>query len=279
MAAGLALLAALSFGTSDFAAGLASRRFSSGSVTGVAQAVGLLVAAAAVVLVPGSGPGATALGWGAVSGLGSALGLLSLFHGLAVARFSVVATLSAVLVAVIPALVGLASGNQLSTGGFVGIAIAVPAIGLVSWQRGGSGDGAARAGVLYGVLAGLGLSVLFIGLDQAGTAAGAWPLVPSQAVSLVVVAPFAARGFTTAGRPSRTVAALMVGAGVLAGVGNLLFLAATGHGQLAVVSVITAMYPGVAVLLARALLSERWTRLQATGLLTATAAVALVSAG
>lgn len=279
MAVVLALLAALTFGTSDFAAGLASRRFSSGSVTGVAQAAGLLVAAVAVLVAPGTGPSATALGWGAVSGLGGALGLLSLFHGLAVARFSVVATLSAVLVAAIPVLVGLVLGDHLSLRGFVGIAVAVPAIGLVSWHRGGSDDGAARAGVLYGVLAGLGLSVLFIGLDRAGTAAGAWPLVPSQAVSLLLVAPFALRGFDTAGRPSRSVLALMLGAGLLAGAGNLLFLAATGSGQLAIVSVVTAMYPGIAVLLARAFLSERWTRLQATGLITAAAAIALVSTG
>ena len=279
MAAVLALLAALTFGTSDFAAGLASRRFASGPVTGVTQAAGLLVAGVAVLGVPGFGPCATARGWGAMSGLGSALGLLALFHGLAVARFSVVATLSAVLVAVIPALVGLILGNHLSTGGFAGIAIAVPAIGLVAWHRGGPDDGAARAGVLYGVLAGLGLSLLFIGLDRAGTAAGAWPLVPSQAVSLLLVAPFAVRGFISSGRPSRPAGALMLAAGVLAGVGNLLFLAATGRGQLAIVSVITAMYPAVAVLLARAFLSERWTRLQATGLIIAAAAVALVALG
>ena len=279
MAVTLALLAALSFGTSDFAAGLASRRFSSGSVTGAAQAVGLLVAGMAVLVVPGDGPSTTALAWGALSGLGSAFGLLALFHGLAVARFSVVATLSAVLVAAIPALVGLVLGNHLSTRGFVGIAIALPAIGLVSWHRGGSDAGAARAGVLYGVLAGLGLSVLFIGLDRAGTAAGAWPLVSSQVVSLLLVAPFAVRGFVTSGRLSRSVGTLMVVAGLLAGLGNLLFLVATGSGELAIVSVVTAMYPGVAVLLARAFLSERWTRLQATGLVTAALAVALVSAG
>lgn len=101
-AAWLALLASLAFGSSDFVAGLASRKFPSGSVTGVTQAVGLLVAVAAVVVVPGVGPTASAQCWGAISGVGGALGLLSLFHGLAVARMSVVATVSAVLTVVIP---------------------------------------------------------------------------------------------------------------------------------------------------------------------------------
>jgi EamA domain-containing membrane protein RarD len=39
------------------------------------------------------------------------------------------------------------------------------------------------------------------------------------------------------------------------------------------------MYPAVAVLMARAFLSERWIRLQATGLIIAAAAVALVALG
>ena len=52
----------------------------------------------------------------------------------------------------------------------------------------------------------------------------------------------------------------------LSGTANLLFLAATGRGPLAVVAVLTALCPGITVLLARAVLAERWTRLQAVGL-------------
>ncbi len=275
----LGLLAAVAYGTSDFAAGLASRRFAPGPVTGVAQALGLITAAAAVLLFPGVGPRAAVLGWGAVSGLGSALGTLSLYHGLSVARMSVVAALSAVLTAVIPGIVGLALGDHLTIGAAAGIVIAIPAIGLVSWQPQPAERSAARAGLLYGALAGLGFALLFIALDRAGTRAGAWPLIPGQVVALLLIAPFAYRGLPRAGRPSRATGALALGAGVLGGVANLLFLAATGHGQLAIVAVLTALYPAVTVLLARALLSERWTRLQACGLLTAAAAIVLVTAG
>jgi drug/metabolite transporter (DMT)-like permease len=277
MAVVFGLLAAAAYGTSDFAAGLASRRYAAGPVTGVAQALGLLTAAAAVILFPGAGPRATALEWGAVSGLGSALGTLSLYHGLSIARMSVVATLSAVLTAVIPAIVGLALGNHLTIGAATGIILAIPAIGLVSWQPQPQRQDSARAGLLYGTLAGLGFALLFIALDRAGTHAGAWPLVPGQLVSLVLVAPFAYRGVIGAGRPSPAAVELALGAGVLSGVANLLFLAATGHGQLAIISVLTALYPAVTVLLARVVLAERWTRLQAAGLLAAGAAIILVT--
>ena len=278
MAVLLALLAAVAYGTSDFAAGVASRRAVAGLVTGVAQILGALTAAAAVVLFPGIGPRAPVLEWGALSGVGSALGTLSLYHGLAVARMSVVATLSAVLTAVVPVLVGLALGNHLSIEAAAGIIVAIPAIALVSWQTRSRDGRAARAGLLYGVLAGLGFALLFIALDRAGTHSGAWPLVPGQLVSVVLIAPFAYRGLATAGRPSSAALALILGVGVLSGAANLLFLAATGHGQLAIVAVLTALYPAVTVLLARFLLAERWTRMQAIGMLSAAAAVILVTA-
>lgn len=278
MAVLLGLMAALAYGTSDFAAGLASRGAAAGLVTGVAQTLGVLTTAAAVLLFPGVGPRATVLEWGALSGVGSALGTLSLYHGLSVARMSVVATLSAVLTAVIPVLVGVALGNHLSIEAAAGTTLAIPAIALVSWQTRPRDRHAARAGLLYGLLAGLGFALLFIALDRAGTHSGAWPLVPGQLVSVVLIVPFAYRGLATAGKPSPAALALMFGVGVLSGVANLLFLAATGHGELAIVAVLTALYPAVTVLLARVFLTERWTRPQAIGLLTAAAAVILVTA-
>lgn len=78
MATVFGLLAALAYGTSDFAAGIASRRYAAGPVTGGEQAFGLLTAVVAVLVFPGAGPSAKALEWGAISGLGSAVGTLSL---------------------------------------------------------------------------------------------------------------------------------------------------------------------------------------------------------
>jgi drug/metabolite transporter (DMT)-like permease len=190
-----------------------------------------------------------------------------------------VATPSAVLTAVIPVIVGLALGNQLSVPTALGIAIAVPAIALVSWHPEPGDRRAARSGLLYGILAGLGFALLFIALDQAGTRSGAWPLVPGELVTLALLLPFGYRGLRAVGRPAANALALTVGAGILSGTANLLFLAATGHGELAIVAVLTALYPAVTVLLARALLAEHWTRIQAAGLLTSAAAIVLVTAG
>jgi drug/metabolite transporter (DMT)-like permease len=276
----LALMASVAYGSSDFAAGLASRRVAPESVAGVVQAVGVLTAICAVAVFPGAGPSMSAVGWGAISGVGSAVALLSLFRGMAVAPISVVATVSAVLVAVVPAIVGVALlGDHLTIAADVGIAIAIPALALVCWQPGSGDRNGGSAGLLYGGVAGLGFALLFIALARAGTKAGAWPLVPSQLASLLLVAPFAYRSFIASPtRPSPPTTALALGAGLLAGFGNMLFLAATGRAQLAIVAVLTALYPAVTVLLARMVLTEKWTLPQAVGLLTAAAAIVLISA-
>lgn len=242
MGALLALLAAVAYGAGDYSNGLASRYFASGPVTATAQAMGLIAAGAAVLLLTHTGPSESTLLWGALSGVGSGVGTFALYHGLSIGRMSLVATLSAVLTAVIPAIVGIASGDHLSLPAAAGILIAVPAIGLVSWQPGGGAAGD-RPGLLFGALAGLGFALLFIALDQAGTRSGAWPLIPGQTVSLLLVTPFALHGLSAAGRPSPRAVRLMLAGGILSGSGNLLFLAATGHGELAIVAVLSALYP------------------------------------
>jgi uncharacterized membrane protein len=272
----LGLLAALAYGSADFVAGVGGRRSSAGRVALIVQPLGLVAAAVALVLFRGAGPSTAALLWGALSGVGSGIGTISLYQGLAVGRMSVVAPLSAVLTAALPAVVGLATGERLSAVGWVGLAVAVPAVALVARQP--HGDEGPRSGARFGVLAGCGFALLFIALDRAGTGAGAWPLLPGQAVAVLVVLPVALRILDPAARWRRAAGPGVV-AGVLGGIANLLFLAATGAGQLAVVAVLTALYPAVTLLLARGLLAERWTRSQAAGLIAAGIAVGLISAG
>jgi drug/metabolite transporter (DMT)-like permease len=272
----LALLSALAYGTSDFVAGAGARRSSVGRVTLIAQPFGLVAAAIAVAVLPADSPDAGALLWGALSGVGSGLGTVSLYQGLAVGRMGVVAPLSAVVTAVVPAVVGLASGERLTAVALIGLGLAVPAVALVSAQRDSSAG--SRSGAVWGVVAGGGFALLFVALDRAGADAGAWPLLPGQAVAVVVVLPFAARLMGAAAR-WRDAAVPGVAAGLLAGTANLLFLTATGAGDLAVVAVLTALYPAVTVVLARGVLGERWTARQVVGLVAAGVAVALITVG
>ncbi|HSP36170.1 MAG TPA: DMT family transporter [Frankiaceae bacterium] len=274
----LGLLAAVTYGAADFFAGVGSRRLAPGPITVLVQTAAVATAGVNVLLVPGVAPTGHVLVWGVVGGVGSALGTLALYRGMALGAMSPVATCSAVLAAIVPAAVGVATGDRLSFLVALGIGIAVPAIALVSWQGGAAATTGLGSGVVYGAVAGLGFGLLFVALDQAGTGSGAWPLLPSAATALLLVLPFA-RG---AGRPNaswRIPALLGLGAGLLGGVSNLLFLRATGVGQLAVVAVLTSLYPVATVVLARVVLHERWTRVQAAGLAISAGAVVLVTLG
>ena len=275
----LALLSALCYGSSDFTAGVGGRRSDPAAITAIAQPFGLIAAAVAVVVLSARSPTAHALWWGALSGVGSGVGTVSLYRGLAVARMSVVAPLSAVLSAALPAVAGLLLGNHLAALAWAGIAIALPAVALVSLQP-GEGHGSRRAGIVTGVIAGTGFALLFIALDRAGTTAGAWPLLPGQVVAVLMVLAWAALARNRPARKTWSQAwRIGVAAGVLSGIANLLYLAATGAGQLAVVAVLAALYPAVTVLLARLTLHERWSRLQIIGLVVSAVAVAAISIG
>jgi drug/metabolite transporter (DMT)-like permease len=273
----LGLLAALAYGTSDFVAGAGGRRSDAIAVTGIAQPFGLLAALVGVVILRKGSPNPSVLEWGALSGVGSGLGTVALYWGLSAGAMNIVSPLAAVISAVVPALVGVALGERLSLLAVVGIVLAVPALVMVSLASGQrhSARGSA-APIAAGLAAGVGFAVLFIGLDQAGTTASAWPLVPGQAVAIVIVALFVARR-----RPRRSTWQTSwrwgIAAGSLSGIANLLYLAATGQGQLAIVAVLTALYPVVTIALAAGLLRESVGRWQAIGLLLAAVSVAMIS--
>jgi uncharacterized membrane protein len=271
----LALFAAIAYGASDFAAGVGGRRASAEAIAILSQPFGLLAAIVAVLVLVADSPSASALAWGALAGVGTGVGTLALYRGFTVGRMSVVAPVSAVLTAALPAVVGVATGDTLTPLRLAGLALAFPAIALVS-GHGRDAEGARESGVWEAVVAGAGFALLFIGLARAGTDSGAWPLVPCEVVAVVAVVVMG----LALGSPGGTWRAAWWPA-VLTGVGggcaNLLYLAATGVGQLSVVAVVTALYPAVTIVLARALLDESWGRLQAVGLGLSAFAVGLIS--
>jgi uncharacterized membrane protein len=272
----LGLVSALCYGTSDFVAGLGGRRASAGAVAFLGQPFALIVTLVALALFQGSGPTASILLWGGISGVGNGLGTFALYRGLAIGQMSVVAPLSAVLTALVPAAVGLGAGERLSLIEGAGIALAVPAILLVSAQ--GRSAPVRASGVLEGVLAGAAFGLLFVALDQAGSTGGAWPLLPGNLVSFAVLIPFVLRVPDRTTSMKRAVP-YSAAAGMLGGLATLSFLIATSEGRLPLVATLAALYPAVTVIMARLMLAERWTRSQRAGLFAAAAAVALISAG
>jgi drug/metabolite transporter (DMT)-like permease len=288
----LALSSALYYGTGDFLGGEGSRRSSPAQMSVLVQGTGLVAAVIAVAITAHGSPPAAVMKWGALAGVGSAIGNQALYRGLASGAMNVVAPLSAVLTAVLPAIVGLAGGDRLSLAGWAGLVIAIPAIGLVSLSPSepssnhlarASAQSAVRSGVGWGLLAGCGFGLLFVGLDKAGTSSGAWPLLSDQIVAFLLVGTVTTylrrRARANAHQSTPWSRALIWGlaSGLGGAGGNICFFAATGAGSLTVVAVLSALYPAITVLLAAVVLHERTGRIQLIGLVISAAAVALIS--
>jgi drug/metabolite transporter (DMT)-like permease len=304
----LALAAAVLYGTADFLGGVASRRARVFTVLALTVPAGAVVTLAAALLggalahgVSGSAGDWTAVGWAAASGVFGTAGLMAFYAGFATAPISVVAPVAALVSAVLPVGVAIAGGERPPPTVIAGGLVCLVAIVLVSTQPAdhvqrehGDGDrtdrgtgGRSVAGRLTasrrlfalgcGVAAGVGFGLFFLFLKDAGRSGVLWPVAISRSAGAVVAfgialatraRPWAARG---------GVVRIALVSGTVDAAANVCYVLATRAGLFGLAVVITSLYPGMTVLLARLLLGERMRWLQRTGLLLAAAGVLLVT--
>jgi uncharacterized membrane protein len=274
----LSLVAALGYGVSDFVGGLAARRVAVLRVVVASYPVGMVGMALIAPFVGGTITTAAVI-YSVLSGLVGGAAILCYYAALAAGPMSVVAPLTAVLVAGIPLIFGLIQGEHLSVIALIGAGVAIVAILLVSKQKdapeGESTRFTAKVALLT-VASGAAFGVFFILLDQVGQHSGMWPLLISRTTStvlMVIAALFAKQLRPPTGVPLR----LALTAGLLDVVANTAFLYALRAGLLSIVSVITALYPASTVLLARLILGERTGWTQRIGLILAAAAIVMIS--
>jgi drug/metabolite transporter (DMT)-like permease len=278
----LALLAAGVYGTADFCGGLAARRVAVATVVLVSQTIGCLLAVAAAVTWSADEAAAAPFGWGAAAGTATGVAVLLFYWGLAHGSMSQVAPVAAVCSASIPVVFSVVAGEVPGAVALVGIAAAIPAIALVSRERTDSDlDRRDRRPILAGVGAGVGFGAYFVLFDQAGTEAGMWPVVSARLASTVVaaVAFVAVVGIRRVEELREGFTPLVAATGAFDFAAIALYLAATGEGLLAVVAVVTSLYPASTVLLARVVLHERLQRDQFVGIALAVVAVVLIALG
>ena len=288
-AVGFALVSAFVYGLSDFAGGVTSRRTSAWGVA-VAGAVSAFVVVGLVVAFDPAVPGRSDTLWAVLAGVGSGFGGGFLYRGFAAGQIAVVAPVSAVGAAVLPAVVGFGLGERLGSLPTLGVLLALPGIVLVSREPGAaaarrearrtSGERGPRwaDGLVDGLLGGAGFGLLFIALGQVSDDAGFAPLGIAQLVGIVTLVLVA----TVVGgswRPDRTAWIGGAVAGAAAAGANLAYQVSVQQGFLTVSAVLTALYPAVTVVLAALVLRERITGSQGAGLGVCGAAVLLVASG
>ena len=198
---------------------------------------------------------------------------------------SVVAPITAVGAAIVPVAWGLVQGERPGAVALAGVVLAVLAVALISRTDDDVLDGTETAPaptpapyLPLAILAGLAFGTVFVLLAETTDDAGFWPLLAGRCTSI----PLLAAGTVLTGRSfaigSRRAAGTIVGAGVLDMAANALFLLASREGLLALVGVLSSLYPASTVLLARLVLRERLHPAQMVGLTMAGAGVVLIAA-
>src|SRR5580765_679764 len=272
----LALGASLSWGLADFFGPLQGRVLGALRALVYVQLGGLL-AIAVMVAIRGEGPKSAVALLAIPAAISGTLGLFAYYRGIAVGAISIVAPIAGVS-AVVPVVVGIASGESPSTLQLTGIACALLGVFFAAREPGSGGESRFAAGVGLAILAAIGFGGYFPFMHAAGNADFWWASLIFRLASTSVILVAVAVVRPALGVPLRVLPWLaLIGFGDM--FGNLLYAAASTSGLVSVTSVLASLYPIVTVVLARIILSERVARTQEAGIGLTLAGVVLISAG
>jgi uncharacterized membrane protein len=277
----LALLSALCYGTSDYIGGRASRSISPLTVALAGELTILPVSLLVIPLVEDGPFTAPALWWGLIGGAAGSAGVLGLYAALSRGAMTVVAPITGVVAAVLPVVVGFASGERPAVLAVVGIVLAVISVALIGGAVGALHQTASAATIALSVVVGALFGLLFVAFAQTGEETGLWPLLAARlgAVPLLLVAYLLLRSRRRVDAVTTRVWRIGVAIGTLIMLANGFYLVSTRLGLLSIVAVVVSLYPASTVLLASVIDRERSSRPQVMGMLLAALAVVFVATG
>jgi drug/metabolite transporter (DMT)-like permease len=279
-AVALAFASSVSWGVADFVGGVKSRALPVLNVILASQLTGLVLIATFVAVRGEGAPGGDFAAFAALSALAGVSGLAAFYRALAVGNMGVVAPISA-CAAVVPVVVGIATGDRPGTLQAIGLALALVGVVLASreeiaGERAGGRRTARGAGLA--IVSALGFGFFFLAIDRASDADVPWAMLVNRmtGVSLLLAAVLVLRPPLRAGR--RDAPALIM-IGTLDTAANGTFALASTKGLVSVVSVLGSLYPLTTVGLAALVLHERPHRLAQAGVVVALLGVCLIAAG
>lgn len=270
----LGLAAAASWGAGDFSGGLASKRTSAYTVVIISQFVSLLLLSIGALLFSEGTNSARNIVIGGVAGIFAAAGLVSLYTGLARGPMGLVAPITAVVSAIVPAVFSLLNEGLPAWWNMVGFAVALVAVWMIS-----VGDAKSEfqiSDLKLPIFAGFGFGIFYVLIDLVSDEAILWPLVSARSTSilLILVTGLLIRGIEV---PLVRQFPLIVLAGIFDTGGNVFFAIATRIGRLDISAILSSLYPAVTVLLAWIILNEKLSRRQWLGVIFTVAALVLIT--
>ena len=270
----LAFASSVTWGVADFLGGVKSRRLPVLNVLVASQATGLLLIALFTLVRWEAPPGGDFAAWAAASGLAGIVGLAAFYRGLAVGNMGVVAPISATA-AVVPVVVGIASGDRPAAVQYAGLAMALAGVVLASREEvsGGTARGAGLA-----LVSALGFGFFFVAMDNASDADIGWAMLVNRVTGVtLLLAAFAVLRPPVAARRADLPVLFLIGALDIGA--NALFGLAATEGLVSLVAVLGSLYPLTTIALAAIVLGERPHRLARVGVAVALTGVVLIAAG
>ena len=273
--AGLGLIAAGTWGGSDFVGGIGARRAPALLVVASGHIVSGLFLLAWCLGIHLPLPAWHPLLYAIAGGFEGSLALAIFYRALAMGAMGLTAALTGVLTALVPVVFSMLYEGLPSLLTMAGLALGLAAIWLITHTPANGGPTSPPRALLLGALAGTLFGTQLILFKMASPGGLLWTMTSariagSAAMILVILlrppkAPW--KGFWQTG----------ILAGVLDTIGNLFYLRATQLGRLDVAAVVCSLYPAGTILLAALVLHERPSRRQLAGMALALCAVMLLS--
>ncbi len=268
-----ALGAVACWGVSDFLGGNTAKRFNSFFLAMIGHASGLVM----VLMIASSNhmrlPAIHSMEWALAAGTAGGISLAFFYRALS-HNMGIAAPVATVISAAVPAVFAIWTEGFPRPLAIVGFALALLGIWLISRP-----EGSVRPkGLGLALVAGIGFSIFYICMRQAGGGSAVWLASGSRTGSLLITAiiVIAGKNLKPFYWPGFFVGAF---AGCLDVTGTVMFVRASQTGRLDTAVVLTSLYPVITVLLARAILKEHFTGWKLVGMIAALTAVPLIARG
>lgn len=272
------LASALTWGAGDFTGGLAARKVGAYRSVFYAEVIGILFLFVILGLVGESFLSTRALVFSMWAGFVGTIGLMLLYHSMAIGVMSIAAPVSALLAATLPVVIGIFTEGFPDYLTMLGFAFALLAVWMVSQGEGGIKNIFSHLSDLkLPLFAGIGFGLYFILMHEATRDGGAiWHMIFSRVGGLMMVTSYL---IVTRSSLKIDFSALpMISLnGILDLGGNFFFILASQAGRLDVSAVLSSLFPGATVILAWIFLKERLTLNQWIGILSALVAIILMT--
>jgi len=273
----LGLASALSWGTGDFAGGLASRKIGAYRAVMFSQAIGLIFALATLPFIHERFPDKHTLIWSSTAGIVGAIGLFALYEGMRRGTLSVVAPLSGLLGAAVPMVAGVFVDGLPQPIIFLAFALAFIAVALISIDKSSDNISESVRNYLHlPLISGLGFGFYFVLMHEASRELVLGPIIIARSSGTIAIALF-----LLIKRESFRIESgswhLLIISGLFDVGGNALYILAGQAGRLDISAVLSSLYPGMTVFLAWVILKERLQGSQWAGIALALIAIVLMT--